>query len=391
RTPIRPCRRVRLPSPPARGAAASRRPPREPVADVGPDERERALDDEDPGGGAARPSHAGDTEPDGGIDGRHAGERGGECGERQLLPLVGAAPHPEGDDDHHRVQESGEKHHIEVDRNRHRSLLAVASAARALLKPVAQLLLLVLDEPADHLPPQRLDEVGRHARLGGAGADLIDHLLVAPGHVGLLPGLQLDLPGALHIAQTLADEADQGGIDTVNLLAHLGQIGAVGGLAWGGCHARLGRVGLHVDLTYQACDWQLGQPEDLGQDRRRRRARDLGRNSAWPVGGLPRPAANHYLAPRGSGIAAATIARTAAMGTFLDLPREIATALFFAAAIAVAAGALVAGRTQRLLPAAHVAAGAFVIALASFAYAIWRNHRRHSRRMFRPLAPTTRR
>jgi hypothetical protein len=65
------------------------------------------------------------------------------------------------------------------------------------------------------------------------------------------------------------------------------------------------------------------------------------------------------------------------MGTFLDLPREIATALFFAAAIAVAAGALV--------------AGAFVIALASFAYAIWRNHRRHSRRMFRPLAPTTRR
>jgi len=79
------------------------------------------------------------------------------------------------------------------------------------------------------------------------------------------------------------------------------------------------------------------------------------------------------------------------MGTFLDLPREIATALFFAAAIAVAAGALVAGRTQRLLPAAHVAAGAFVIALASFAYAIWRNHRRHSRRMFRPLAPPTRR
>ena len=79
------------------------------------------------------------------------------------------------------------------------------------------------------------------------------------------------------------------------------------------------------------------------------------------------------------------------MGTFLDLPREIATALFFAAAIAVAAGALVAGRTQRLLPAAHVAAGAFVIALASFAYAIWRNHRWRSRRMFRPLAPTTRR
>jgi hypothetical protein len=35
------------------------------------------------------------------------------------------------------------------------------SAARLALEPVAQLLLLVLDEPADHLPPQRLDEVRR--------------------------------------------------------------------------------------------------------------------------------------------------------------------------------------------------------------------------------------
>jgi hypothetical protein len=70
------------------------------------------------------------------------------------------------------------------------------------------------------------------------------------------------------------------------------------------------------------------------------------------------------------------------MGTFLDLPREIATALFFAAAIAVASGALVAGRTQRLLPAIHVALAAFAVAVASFGYAIWRNRRR-PRRMFR--------
>jgi membrane protein implicated in regulation of membrane protease activity len=74
------------------------------------------------------------------------------------------------------------------------------------------------------------------------------------------------------------------------------------------------------------------------------------------------------------------------MGTLLELPREIATALFFAAAIGVGAGALVAGRTQRLLPALHVALGAFAIAVASFGYAIWRNHRRHSRRMFKPFA-----
>jgi hypothetical protein len=74
------------------------------------------------------------------------------------------------------------------------------------------------------------------------------------------------------------------------------------------------------------------------------------------------------------------------VGTLLDLPREIATALFFAAAIGIGAGAVVAGRTQRLLPAFHVALGAFAIAAASFGYAIWLNHRRHSRRMFRRRA-----
>ena len=41
---------------------------------------------------------------------------------------------------------------------------------------------------------------------------------------------------------------------------------------------------------------------------------------------------------------------------------------------------------KRLLPAFHVALGAFAIAAASFGYAIWRNHRRHPRRMFKPRA-----
>ena len=70
------------------------------------------------------------------------------------------------------------------------------------------------------------------------------------------------------------------------------------------------------------------------------------------------------------------------MGTLLELPREIATAFFFAAAIAVASGALVAGRTQRLLPALYVGLAAFAAAIVSFAYAIWRNHRWRARRMF---------
>jgi hypothetical protein len=73
------------------------------------------------------------------------------------------------------------------------------------------------------------------------------------------------------------------------------------------------------------------------------------------------------------------------LGTLLELPREIATALFFAAAIGVGAGALAAGRTHRLLPAFHVALAAFAVAAASFGYAIWRNHRWRSRRMFRRL------
>jgi predicted DCC family thiol-disulfide oxidoreductase YuxK len=73
------------------------------------------------------------------------------------------------------------------------------------------------------------------------------------------------------------------------------------------------------------------------------------------------------------------------MGTLLDLPREIATAFFFAAAIAVASGALIAGRTHRLMPALYVALATFLIALTSFAYAIWRNHRWRSRRMFGPI------
>jgi hypothetical protein len=77
------------------------------------------------------------------------------------------------------------------------------------------------------------------------------------------------------------------------------------------------------------------------------------------------------------------------MGRLLELPREIATAFFFAAAIGIATGAVVAGRTQRLAPAFPVALGAFAIAAASFGYAIWRHHRLRARRMFGRRAPGT--
>jgi membrane protein implicated in regulation of membrane protease activity len=67
----------------------------------------------------------------------------------------------------------------------------------------------------------------------------------------------------------------------------------------------------------------------------------------------------------------------------LELPAEIATAFFFAAAIGVVAGTVVAARTHRLTPAIQVALAAFAVAAASFGYAIWRGRRLRSRRMVR--------
>src|SRR5215510_15255873 len=88
-----------------------------------------------------------------------------------------------------------------------------AVSARLALEPGTQLLLLVLDEPADHLPPERLDEIGRHAGLGRAGSHLVDHLLIAPGYVGLLVRFELQLPGSFYVAETLGDAIDKGPVD----------------------------------------------------------------------------------------------------------------------------------------------------------------------------------
>jgi hypothetical protein len=75
----------------------------------------------------------------------------------------------------------------------------------------------------------------------------------------------------------------------------------------------------------------------------------------------------------------------------LELPREIATAFFYAAAIGIVAGVVVAGRMHRLAPALQIALGAFIVAAASFGYAIWRSHRWRSRRMFGPHPVAARR
>lgn len=73
------------------------------------------------------------------------------------------------------------------------------------------------------------------------------------------------------------------------------------------------------------------------------------------------------------------------MRTLLDLPAEIATAFFFSASIGVAAGTITASHTHRLVPACQVALAAFLVASASFGYAIWRARRLRSRRMFRRI------
>ncbi len=70
------------------------------------------------------------------------------------------------------------------------------------------------------------------------------------------------------------------------------------------------------------------------------------------------------------------------MRTLLDLPAEIATAFFFAASIGIASGTIAASHTHRLSPAFQVALAAFLMASASFGYAIWRARRLRSRRMF---------
>jgi hypothetical protein len=79
----------------------------------------------------------------------------------------------------------------------------------------------------------------------------------------------------------------------------------------------------------------------------------------------------------------------AVMGNLLELPREIATAFFFAAAIGIATGTVAVVRTQRLAPALPVALAAFGLAALSFGYAIWRNRRWRSRRMFGPRSFST--
>ena len=96
---------------------------------------------------------------------------------------------------------------------------------------LAELFLLILDEPTDHLPPQRLGELGRQALLTGPRPDLVDHLLDAPRHARLCRR-SLQLPGSIDIGEALADEIDQLPVDAVDLGPYLVHVAAVFRLAW---------------------------------------------------------------------------------------------------------------------------------------------------------------
>jgi membrane protein implicated in regulation of membrane protease activity len=81
----------------------------------------------------------------------------------------------------------------------------------------------------------------------------------------------------------------------------------------------------------------------------------------------------------------AVLSRSTPLRDLIELPAEIATAFFFAASIGVGAGAVAASHTHRLAPTFQVALAAFLVAAASFTYAIWRSRRLRSRRMFRRM------
>ena len=71
------------------------------------------------------------------------------------------------------------------------SLASIAAATRLPSVCFCELLLLVLDEPADHLPPQRLGKAPAASPFRRARAHLVDHLLDAPGHARLRPATRL--------------------------------------------------------------------------------------------------------------------------------------------------------------------------------------------------------
>src|SRR5262249_16199244 len=65
----------------------------------------------------------------------------------------------------------------------------------------------------------------------------VDHLLVAPGHIGFLAQSQLELPGALDVAEAFGDAIDQLIVDAVDLDPDLAQVAA--GVWWSRAHAVL--------------------------------------------------------------------------------------------------------------------------------------------------------
>src|SRR4249919_3140587 len=95
---------------------------------------------------------------------------------------------------------------------------------------LAELFFLVLDEPADHLPPQGLGQLRRQPLLHRPRPHPVDHLLDPPRYPRFRRRL-FELPGAIDIGEALADEVDQRNIDAVDLRPHLFHVGAVFWLA----------------------------------------------------------------------------------------------------------------------------------------------------------------
>src|SRR5512132_19023 len=164
---------------------------------------------------------------------------------------------------------------------------------------LAEFFFLVLDEPADHLPPQGLGQLGRQPLLHRPRPHPVDHLLDAPRHPRLSRRL-LELPGAIDIGEALADEVDERDIDAVDLRPHLFHVGAVFCLAR--CHqATLRRMSLVGCLVMLPCStslaaWPAALPTVRWPARfgtaslRRRDGRSAeARAACLPTTGLPAP------------------------------------------------------------------------------------------------------
>src|SRR5512132_4338780 len=99
------------------------------------------------------------------------------------------------------------------------------------LELLAEFFFLILDEPADHLTPQRLGELRRQPLLLRPRAHPVDHLLNTPRHTRF-GGRLLELPGTIDIGEALAYDLDHALINPIHLRPHLFHVTPLFSLAW---------------------------------------------------------------------------------------------------------------------------------------------------------------